>query len=119
MFRFAHNEFLYLLFGIPVLILIYIVTYQFKKRAIRKFGNPSVISQLMPDVSYIRPHIKFIVLTIALIVLILALAGPQFGSRLKEVKRKGIEIIIALDISNSMLAEDISPNRLEGQSRQF
>ena len=113
MFRFAHSEFLYLLFGIPVLILIYVVAYQIKKKAIRKFGNISVISQLMPDVSYIRPHLKFIILIFALITLILAIAGPQFGSKLKELKRKGIEIIIALDISNSMLAEDIKPNRLE------
>lgn len=113
MFRFAHSEFLYFLFGIPVLILIYIIAYQIKRKAIRKFGNLSVISQLMPDVSYIRPHLKFIILTFALIILILAIAGPQFGSKLKEVKRKGIEIIIALDISNSMLAEDIQPNRLE------
>ncbi len=113
MFRFAHSEFLYLLFGIPLLIIIYIVAYQVKKKSIRRFGSLSVISRLMPDVSFFRPHLKFVVLSLALIVLILAIAGPQFGSKLKEVKRKGIEIIIALDISNSMLAEDIRPNRLE------
>ena len=113
MFRFAHNEFLYFLAGIPVLMLVYIITYHFKKNSIKKFGKLSVISQLMPDVSYLRPHLKFIILTSALVILIFAIAGPQFGSKLKEVKRKGIEIIIALDISNSMLAEDIKPNRLE------
>lgn len=113
MFRFAHIEFLYFLAGIPVLIILYIITAYLKKRAIKKFGDLSVISGLMPDVSYTRPHLKFIVLVMALTVLIFALARPQFGSRLKEVKRKGIELIIALDISNSMLAEDIKPNRLE------
>jgi Ca-activated chloride channel family protein len=113
MFRFAHFEFLYLLAGIPVLIVLYIIAAYLKKKSIKKFGDLSVISQLMPDVSHIRPHLKFVILVLALTVLIFALARPQFGSRLKEVKRKGIELIIALDISNSMLAEDIKPNRLE------
>jgi Ca-activated chloride channel family protein len=117
MFRFGHSKFLYMLAGIPVLIIIYIIAYQIKKKSIRKFGNPAVVEQLMPDVSNFRSHLKFIILTLALIAIIFALAGPQFGSRLKEVKRKGIEIIIALDISNSMRAEDIKPDRLE-RSRQ-
>jgi Ca-activated chloride channel family protein len=106
-----------MLAGIPVLIIIYIVAYQIKKKSIRKFGNPAVVSQLMPDISGLRAHLKFIIFTLALITLIFALSGPQFGSRLKEIKRKGIEIIIALDISNSMRAEDIKPDRLE-RSRQ-
>ncbi len=113
MFRFAHSEFLYLLAGIPVLIALYIVTVYLRKKSIKKFGNLSVISELMPEISYARPHLKFIIIILALSVLIFALARPQFGSRLREVKRKGIELIIALDISNSMLAEDIQPNRLE------
>jgi len=113
MFRFGHSEFLYLLAGIPALIIIYIISYQIKKKSISKFGNPSVVSHLMPDISSLRSHLKFIILTLALISIIFALSGPQFGSKLKEIKRKGIEIIIALDISNSMLAEDIKPDRLE------
>jgi len=117
MFRFGHSEFLYMLAGIPALVIIYIIACQIKKKSIRKFGNPAVVSQLMPDISGLRSHLKFIILTLALITLIFALSGPQFGSRLKEIKRKGIEIIIALDISNSMRAEDIKPDRLE-RSRQ-
>jgi Ca-activated chloride channel family protein len=113
MFRFGHSEFLYLLAGIPVLIIIYIIAYGLKKKSIRKFGNPEVVSQLMPDISGVRSHLKFVILTLALIIMIFAISGPQFGSKLKEIKRKGIEIIIALDISNSMLAEDIKPDRLE------
>lgn len=113
MFRFANVGFLYFLAGIPVLIVLYIIASWYKRKSVRKFGNPEVISSLIPDMSYTRPHLKFIILLLALIVLIFALARPQFGSRLKEVKRKGIELIIALDISNSMLAEDIQPNRLE------
>lgn len=112
-FRFAHNDFLYALLAIPALIVIYIITIRLKKRALKKFGNYSVISQLMPDVSPFKPHLKFIISLIALCILIFAVAGPQFGSKLKEVKRKGIELILALDVSNSMLAEDIQPNRLE------
>jgi Ca-activated chloride channel family protein len=112
-FRFAHNDFLYALFAIPALILIYIVTVRLRKRALKRFGNLQLISQLMPDVSLSKPHFKFILATMALIFLIFAIAGPQFGSRLKEVKRKGIEIILTLDVSNSMMAEDIQPNRLE------
>jgi Ca-activated chloride channel family protein len=106
-----------MLAGIPALVIIYIIACQIKKKSIRKFGNPAVVSQLMPDISGLRSHLKFIILTLALITLIFALSGPQFGSRLKEIKRKGIEIIIALDISNSMRAEDIKPDRLE-RSRQ-
>ena len=113
MFRFGHSEFLYLLAGIPALVIIYIIANEIKKKSIKKFGDPSVVTQLMPDMSGSRSHLKFTVLTLALIFIIFALSGPQFGSRLREAKRKGIEIIIALDISNSMLAEDIKPDRLE------
>ena len=67
----------------------------------------------MPEVSAVKPHMKFILILMALILIIFGIAGPEFGSKLKEVKRKGIEIILALDVSNSMMAEDIQPNRLE------
>ncbi|MBN2612264.1 MAG: VWA domain-containing protein [Bacteroidales bacterium] len=112
-FRFAHNDFLYALLLVPVLIIIYIITARIRKKALNNFGNFSVISQLMPEVSASKPHLKFIIILLALVILIFAAAGPQFGSKLKEVKRKGIEIILALDVSNSMMAEDIQPNRLE------
>ncbi len=79
----------------------------------KKFGDPGLVGSLMPLFSAQRPVFKFILLLFSLIFIILALAGPRFGSRLEEVKREGVEIIIALDVSNSMLAEDISPNRLE------
>ncbi len=112
-FRFAHIEFLFALLAIPVLILIYIITVRLRKRSLNKFGNLSVISQLMPDVSGSKPHLKFFIVMLALCLIIFTIAGPQFGSKLKEVKRKGIEIILALDVSNSMNAEDIQPSRLE------
>lgn len=113
MFRFGNPTYLYLLLLIPVLILLFGLAQYYKKKALAKFGDMSIIEQLMPYVSKSRPILKFIFLLIAFIAIIFALADPQFGSKLEKVKRKGAEIIIALDVSNSMLAEDIKPNRLE------
>jgi len=113
MFRFGNPEYLYVLLIIPVLILLFGLAQYYKKKALAKFGDMSVIEQLMPYVSKSRPVLKFVFLSIAFVAIIFALADPQFGSKLEKVKRKGAEIIIALDVSNSMLAEDIKPNRLE------
>ena len=79
----------------------------------RKFGDPSLLKELMPDVSRFRPAVKFWLLQAALALLIIMLARPQFGTRISHEKRTGIETIIAMDISNSMLAEDVVPSRLE------
>ena len=113
MFRFGNPEYLYLLLLIPVLGLLFGLAQYNKKKALARFGDLSVIEQLMPFVSKSKPVLKFIFLIIALVSIIFALSDPQFGSKLEKVKRKGAEIIIALDVSNSMLAEDIKPNRLE------
>lgn len=113
MFKFGHPEYLYLLIVIPVLALLYILSVIYKKRALKKFGDLEIIEQLMPYVSKNRPLIKFIFLAISFAAVIVALADPQFGSKVEIVKKKGAEIIIALDVSNSMLAEDLQPNRLE------
>ncbi len=113
MFRFGNPEYLYLLLILPVLVLLFVLGQYYKKMALKKFGDMSVIEQLMPFVSKTKPVLKFIFLSIAIIFIIFALSDPQFGSKLEKVKRKGAEIIIALDVSNSMLAEDIKPNRLE------
>jgi Ca-activated chloride channel family protein len=113
MFRFGNPTYLYILLIIPLLIVLFAIAQHFKKKALAKFGDMSVIEQLMPFVSKSRPLLKFIFLSLAIISIIFALADPQFGSKLEKVKRKGAEIIIALDVSNSMLAEDIKPNRLE------
>lgn len=113
MFRFAHPEFLYLLGIIPVYVLLYVI-YRIRKRsALKKIGDASLVAKLSPYSSGIRQNIKLILFLLANAAIILAAAGPQLGSRLEEVKRKGADIIIALDVSNSMKAEDIKPNRLE------
>jgi Ca-activated chloride channel family protein len=113
MFRFGNIEYLYLLAIVPVLILLFMILFNLRKKALKRFGNMSVIGQLMPALSFTRPVIKFLLIIMALTSLIFGIARPQFGSKLREIKREGVEIIIALDVSNSMMAEDIKPNRLE------
>lgn len=113
MFRFAHPEYLFLLLLIPVLIGIFVFA-QFKRRQkIKLFGNPDLLTELMPNISYIRPQIKFYIQLAAIILLIIVLAQPQFGTKVEKEKRKGIEVMIALDISNSMMAQDLQPSRLD------
>lgn len=101
---------MYLLLLIPVITAIY-VFIQFKtKKQLKKFGDPNLLSALMHDVSPLRKHIKFALLMLALALIILVMARPQFGTRNEEVKRSGIEVVIAVDVSNSMLCEDINPD---------
>jgi len=116
-FRFAHPEYFYILLVIPVLIILFIVSRINRRRSLRLFGDHVLIEQLMPSVSVSRPVIKFLIWMVALGFIITALAQPQFGSKLSTSKRKGVELIIALDVSNSMMAEDIKPNRLERAKR--
>lgn len=112
LFRFANPEYLYLLLLVPVLIILWVINDFRKKRAIQKLGNKELVLKLMPEMSAIRPLVKFILQLIAVLAGIIILARPQFGSKIEEVKRQGVEVIIALDVSNSMLAEDIQPDRL-------
>jgi Ca-activated chloride channel family protein len=113
MFRFAHPEYLYLLLLIPVLIGVFIYTKIQRRRNITKFGNPDLLANLMPNVSYIRPQVKFYLQLVSVLLLIIVLAQPQFGTKEDKEKRKGIEVMIALDVSNSMMAQDVQPSRLE------
>src|SRR5512133_3565036 len=113
LFRFANPEYLYLLLLLPVIILLWVLNEYRKRRAMLRFGNTDLVKKLIPELSRIRPVLKFILQLAAISFAIIMLARPQFGSKLKEVKRQGVEVIIALDVSNSMLAEDIQPSRLE------
>lgn len=113
MFRFADPIYLYLLAVIPVLAIIRFLTYRNQKKRLRKFGDPKLLRDLMPDVSRFRPAVKFWILQGALALLIVMLARPQFGTKINNEQRVGIETIIAMDISNSMMAEDITPSRLD------
>ena len=113
MFRFEDPIYLWLLVLIPILALVRFVSYRNQKKRLHKFGEPQLLKNLMPDVSRFRPSVKYWVLQAALALLILMLARPQMGTKISHEKRTGIETIIALDISNSMRAEDIVPSRLD------
>ncbi|MBO6018691.1 MAG: VWA domain-containing protein [Prevotella sp.] len=113
MFRFEDPIYLYLLVLIPVLAVIRFVGYRSRRKRLRTFGNPALLKFLMPDVSRWRPAVKFWLLQAALALLIIMLARPQMGTKISHEKRTGIETIIAMDISNSMLAEDVTPSRLD------
>ena len=113
MLRFEDPIYLWMLFIIPILVLMRFIVWRKRKRNLRKFGDPSLLKEMMPDVSKYRPTIKFCLLLSAITILIFMIARPQVGSKISHEKREGIEVIIALDISNSMLAQDVIPSRLE------
>ena len=113
MFRFEDPIYLWLLVLIPILALVRFISYRNQKKKLRKFGDLKLLKSLMPDVSRFRPSVKFWMLLIALSLLIVMLARPQMGTKINQEKRTGIETIIAMDISNSMRAEDIVPSRLD------
>lgn len=113
MFRFANSEYLYLLLLIPVLAIIYALVARRRRHLLAKFGNLELLQGLMPDFSRGRLRLKFVLYLLALACIIVAAARPQFGSKLREEKSKGVEMMLVVDVSNSMLAEDFEPNRLE------
>ncbi|MCH5167998.1 MAG: VWA domain-containing protein [Prevotellaceae bacterium] len=113
MFRFESSQYLYLLLLLLVLAAIHYYIIYRKQQQIKKFGDPDLTRQLFIGVSRWRPEVKFWLAMTALASFIIALARPQFGTRLDTRERMGIEAIIALDVSNSMFAEDVKPNRLE------
>ncbi len=117
MFRFAHTYILYALALIPVFWGLHLYLRQRKKRVLKCVGDAKVVERLMEGVSSTRQRTKFLLLMLAWIMLVIGAADPQIGSKMENVKRKGIDLVIALDVSNSMLSEDIKPNRLE-RSRQ-
>jgi Ca-activated chloride channel family protein len=113
MFRFEHPEYLYGLLLLPVFFALFLYAMYIKKRYLKRFGDIRLLQTLMPDSSVKSQHIKFWLLMVCLALFVFMSAGPQFGSKLETVKRQGIEVMICLDVSNSMLSEDIKPNRLE------
>ncbi len=113
MFRFENIEYLYAFALIPVLVLFFLLMWYARRRAIRNFGDFELMKRLMPHMSKYKHAIKFLILMVALSFMIVGWANPQWGTKKEKVKRKSVDVFIALDISLSMLAEDISPNRLE------
>ena len=113
MFKFANPNALFLYILLLLVVGIYFYAGHRRKSALRKYGDPNLLAALMPEVSPYRSKIKFWITFVAMCFMVLLIARPQFGTKVETVKRHGIETIIALDISNSMLAEDVAPNRLE------
>lgn len=113
MLRFANSHFFYLLWLVPVLIVFFVLVFRWKKKALKDFGNVDLIKKLMTGASRGRQIFKLILVITAIVLIVLALVRPQMGTKLEEVQREGVDIFVALDVSYSMLAEDIKPSRLE------
>jgi len=117
MLRFAHIELLWGLAAIPLFIMLFTMVSNWKKRAIASLGDRSVVNEMMPWVSFSRPWVKFVLFLLAYASLVIGIADPRIGSRLEEVKQKSADLMILLDVSNSMLAQDMAPSRLESAKR--
>lgn len=112
-FRFAYPDHLYALIGVGVCIVVYILYRIIEKRKLKQLADKELLSVILPNYSRFRKHLKFVLFAFAGVFFIIAWAQPQYGVKQQNVKKKGVEIAIALDVSNSMLAEDIKPNRIE------
>lgn len=113
MFQFANPHILWLLLLLPLMLAALVVVGISRRRNIARFGNPELLKSLMGDISEWRVKTKTILFLVAFVCVVFAAARPQFGSRLKEQKSRGIEMMLVVDVSNSMLAEDFAPNRLD------
>ena len=113
MFRFAHDIVLYALALVPLMLVVFWLNARWRKKALAQLGDGSIVAALMPLYSPARRTWKLALQAIAIGFIVLGIANPQVGSKYEEVKRKGFEMMICLDVSNSMLAEDLQPNRLE------
>ncbi len=109
----AQSQYLLLLLLVPLLFVAYALYLRARRKRIARLGNPELVARLMPEASVGKGWLKVSLLAAAWFFFVIGLARPQLGARLKEHESKGVEVVIALDVSNSMLAEDYSPNRLE------
>ncbi|MCW3124538.1 MAG: hypothetical protein JWO03_196 [Bacteroidetes bacterium] len=112
MFRFEHLYYLFALLALVPMLLLFIFYERWKSKSIARFGTASLVHKLIPDLSDGKQIIKFILLSFAYTFLIIAIANPQIGTKQEKVKRNGIDVVVALDVSRSMLAQDVQPNRL-------
>ena len=117
MFKFANPEYIYLLIFAVVLIAVHVLSDARRARRLSQYGDPELVNKLMPGSSESRKNVKYWLLLTSFCIACILFARPQFGSRQETVTRKGIETVIALDISNSMLADDVTPSRLEKSKR--
>ncbi len=118
MYELEEKGYLYLLAIIPLLVLLFLYVQFWKRKKQREFGDLDLVRKLSPQRSVFKPTLKFILLILALVGLILGLVNPKIGTKMETIKREGIDIVFAIDVSKSMLAEDVAPNRLE-KSKQI
>ena len=112
------KKYLYLLFILPLIVLVFLANLYWKRKKQREFGDLEMVKKLSPDSSVFKPVLKLVVLLLAFLGLIIALVNPKIGTKMETVKREGIDIVFAMDVSKSMLAEDVAPNRLD-KSKQI
>lgn len=117
MIQFDEKIYFYLLFIIPVISTLFILALIWKRKAQKKFGNPMLLKQLTPNKSHFKSTLKLILFLLGIALLIIGLVNPKIGTKLETVKREGVDIVFAVDVSKSMLAEDIAPNRLDKAKR--
>ena len=118
MYQIEEPKYFYLLFAVGVLLLMYLLVVFWKRRKQKQFADLRLLDQLSPERSSFKPALKVIMVALGLTLLVIALVNPKMGTQLKTVKRQGVDIVFAIDVSKSMLAEDIAPNRLE-KSKQI
>lgn len=118
MYQIEEPKYFYFFISIAILIVMYLFVSFWKLKKQREFADLSLLNQLSPQKSKFKPILKIIMIVLALSFLVFALVNPKMGTQLKTVKRQGVDIVFALDVSKSMLAEDIAPNRLE-KSKQI
>ena len=118
MYKIEEPIYFYLLAIIPIIIVIFLMLLWWKKRTQRKFSDAFLLERLAPNSSTFKSVLKLIMLLLGITFLIISLVNPKMGTKLKTVKREGVDVVFALDVSKSMLAEDIAQNRLE-KSKQI
>ena len=118
MYRFAHIEYLHLLWLIPALVVLFVLYQNWQKRARLRWGDATLLTKMTEGKSNFKPWLKLIYSCFAIAFLAIGLANPQVGTKMETVKRQGVDLVFALDVSASMLAEDVAPNRLE-KSKQL
>ncbi len=112
MFKFAHPEILYILLVIPLLLIVFYYGVVVKSRRLKKLGEKRLLAGLMPDVSHWRPRVKFYISLVAIAIAVFVAAGPQYGTKKEKIKKKGVEMMVCIDVSNSMLSDDVKPDRM-------
>jgi Ca-activated chloride channel family protein len=118
MFQLEESKYLYLLLIVPILVVFFVFNFYWKTQKQKEFGDLELVKKLIPDYSSFKSILKFLLVVIGLSAVIFAIANPRLGTKMETIKRDGIDIVFALDVSKSMLAEDIAPNRLE-KSKQI